>query len=204
MSCFTHSSVHQDFVPSLKHHLLARILHCQYDPEHPTFVDHELNEVLIVGKRLEQRFTMTVHYTTYDLRRGADKINMKGRPYVMALSHDDPSHPYVYARVLGIYQIKVLHPTMTAPTSMDVLWVHWLQIDRAHQAGWKAKRLYRVQFVPSLEDDAFGFLDPDDVIRGAHLIPCFAKGLVIRLLKALVSKWDYVPNANWQHYYINQ
>ena len=107
---------------------------------------------------------MTVNYTTYDLRRGSDKVNMKGRRYVMALSRGNPSHPYMYARVLAIYRIKVLHPTMTTPTNMDVLWVRWLQIDQTHQAGWKAKRLYRVQFVPSLEDGAFGFLDPNDII----------------------------------------
>ena len=67
---------------------------------------------------------MTVNYTTYDLRRGQDKINMKGRPYAIALSQD-PFHPYVYARVLAIttsslpstsiissapnYQTRVLH-----------------------------------------------------------------------------------------------
>jgi hypothetical protein len=198
------SSVYQDFIPNLKDHLLARILNCQYDPEPPTFTDSDRNKVLIIGKRLEQRYTMTVNYTTYDLRRGNDKINMKGRPYVMALSRGDPSHPYMYARVLGICRFKVLHPTMATPTTMDVLWVHWLQIDRTHRAGWKAKRLYRVQFVPSLEDDAFGFLDPDDVIRGAHLIPCFDKGLIVNLPRTSVSQWDYPPEANWKFYYVNQ
>ena len=199
-----YSPVHQDFIPSLKNHLLARILHCQYDQEPATFTDHERNNVQIVSNRLEQRFTMTVYYTTYDLRRGADKINMKGRPYVMALSHDDPSHPYVYARVLGVYRVKVLHPTMAAPTSMDVLWVHWLQIDHTYQAGWKAKRLYRVKFVPNLEEGAFGFLNPNDVIRGAHLIPGFSKGFIVNLLAASISRWDYPSKANWKYFYVNQ
>jgi hypothetical protein len=93
---------------------------------------------------------------------------------------------------------------MAAPVTMDVLWVHWFQIDHTYRAGWKAKRLYRVQFVPNLEDGAFGFLDPDDVIRGAHLIPCFNKGLVMDLLLAAISKWDHARNANWQYYYVNQ
>lgn len=198
------SPIHQDFIPKLKDHLLARILGRQYDPDPPVFTDRDRNQVHIAGKRLEQRYTMTVYHTTYDLRRSSDKINLKGRPYVMALSHGDPSHPYVYARVLGIYRVKVLHPTMATPTSMDLLWVRWFEIDKTHRAGWKAKRLYRVQFVPSHEDGAFGFLDPDDVIRGAHLIPCFAKGLFIALLATLGSKWDYAPKANWKHYYINQ
>ena len=168
------------------------------------FTDGDRNKVHIVGKRLERRYTMTVYYTTYDLRRGGDKINLKGRPYVMALSHGDLSHPYVYARVLGIYRVKVLHPTMATTTTMDLLWVRWFQIDQTHQAGWKAKRLYRVKFVPSHEDDAFGFLDPDDVIRGAHLIPCFNNGLLDALLVTFGSKWDYLPSANWKHYYVNQ
>ena len=168
------------------------------------FTDSDRNKVYIVGKRLERRYTMTVYHTTYDLRRGSDKINLKGRPFIMALSHGDPSHPYEYARVLGIYRVKVLHPTMATPTSMDLLWVRWFKIDQTHQAGWKAKRLYRVQFVPSHENDAFGFLDPDDVIRGAHLIPCFDKGLIVALLVSLVSGWDYAPSTNWKYYYINQ
>jgi hypothetical protein len=198
------SSVRQDFIPSLKDHLLARVLQHQYDPEPPTFTDGDRNKLFIVGKRLEQRYTMTINYTTYDLRRGNDKINMKGRPYVIALSRDDPSHPYAYARVLAIYRVKVLHPTMATPTNIDVLWVRWFQVDQTYQAGWKKKRLYRVQFVPSLEDGAFGFLDPDDVIRGAHLIPCFNKGLIVDLPVTSVSRWDYAPNANWQYNYVNQ
>ena len=106
------------------------------------FTDRDRNKVHIAGKHLERRYMMTVYHTTYDLRRGSDKINLKGRPYVMALSHGDPSHPYVYAQVLGIYRVKVLHPTMATPTSMDLLWVRWFEIDQTHQAGWKAKRLY--------------------------------------------------------------
>jgi hypothetical protein len=199
-----HLLIHQDFIPNLKDHLLARILHRQYGPDPPPFTDYDRSRVQIVGKHLEQRYTMTINYTAYDLRRGSDKINMKGRPYVIALSHGDSSHPYVYARVLGIYRVKVLHPVMAAPTKMDVLWVRWLRIDHTNRAGWKAKRLYRVQFIPSLEDDAFGFLDPDNIIRGAHLIPCFNKELIADPPAASISKWDYAPENNWKYYYVNQ
>ena len=62
-----YSPVCQNFIPNLKSHLLACILHCQYDQELPTFTDRERNNIQIVGNRLEQRFTMTVYYTTYDL-----------------------------------------------------------------------------------------------------------------------------------------
>lgn len=195
----------QDFIPKLKDHLLARILHCRYEEEPPTFTEDDRSKVFISGDRLEQRYTMTVNYTTYDLRRGQDKINMKGRPYVMALSRD-PSHPYIYARVLAIYRVKVLHRSMTHSTDMDFLWVHQFTIDEKHKAGWKAKRLYKVRFIPNLTEGAFGFLDPEDIIRGVHLIPGFDEGLVKghRGPDALKSEWEYEPARNWCSYYVNQ
>ena len=159
--------------------------------------------MFIAGDRLEQRYTMTVNYTSYDLRRGQDKINLKGRSYVMALSRDR-LHPYVYAHILGIYRVKTLHHSMTHPTDMDVLWVHWFRLDRKHKAGWKAKRLYRIEFIPILEDGAFGFLNPDDIIRGIHLIPSFIQDLVEVGPEVSKSKWDYVPTRNWRSYYVNQ
>jgi len=146
---------------------------------------------------------MTVNYTTYDLRRGQDKINMKGRLYVMALSRD-PFYPYVYARVLAVYRVKVLHHSMAHPTNMDVLWVRWLTVDKKHKAGWKAKRLYKVRFIPNLDEGAFGFLDPSDIIRGVHLIPGFDDGLIEDNLNEAESKWDYEPARNWCSYYVNQ
>jgi len=200
-----HQFSHQGFVPKLTDHLLARILGRQYDPEPPTFTDDERDKVYIHGNRLRERYTMSVYYTSYDLRRQADKINTRNRPYVMALSRGDSFHPYTYARVLGIYQVRVLHPGLAEPTNMDVLWVRWLEVDRGHRAGWKAKRLYRVKFVPSNEEGAFGFLDPADVIRGTHLIPGFNHGHVMDLLMSgRISKWDYVPPNNWSHHYVNQ
>jgi len=52
---------------------------------------------------------------------------MKGWSHVMALSQDG-IHPYVYARVLGIFRLNILHgPTMVDEETMDVLWVRWFR-----------------------------------------------------------------------------
>lgn len=120
---------------------------------------------------------MNIYYTTYDLRRGQDRVNMKGRSHVMTLSQDNNHHPYAYARVLGMFRANVLHgPTMSEEARMDFLWVHWFQLDETFRAGWKSKRLYQLKPTPPLEDGAFGFLNPDNVIRGSHLIPGFVLG----------------------------
>jgi len=46
---------------------------------------------------------LQVNHTTYDLRREQDTINPSTRADIMVLSHkDERTHPYWYARVLGI------------------------------------------------------------------------------------------------------
>ena len=146
---------------------------------------------------------MNVYYTTYDLRRGKDRVNMRNRSHIMTLSQDD-DHPYAYAQVLGIFKVDVLHgPTMLDEVRMDVMWVRWFKIDETHRAGWKAKRLYRLKFIPPLEDGAFGFLDPDDVVRGSHLIPGFILGHRKPSPTTPASEWD-PKESDWEAYYINQ
>ena len=93
---------------------------------------------------------------------------------------------------------------MAHPIKMDVLWVQWLAVDKKHKAGWKAKRLYKVQFLPNLDKGTFGFLDPDDVIRSVHLIPGFDEGLVEGDPGTPMSEWDQKAAQNWSSYYVNQ
>ena len=195
----------QDFVVKLKDHLLTRVLDRQYDTGEPlAFTAKDRNELHISEDRLEQRYTMNIYYTTYDLRRGKDRVNMKNRSHVMTLSQDE-IHPYAYAQVLGIFRVDVLHgPTMSDEVSMNVVWVHWFKIDKTHRAGWKAKRLYRLKFAPSLEDGAFGFLDPDDIVRGSHLIPGFALGHQAHSPSTPASIWDPEAGSDWETYYVNQ
>ena len=196
--------VFQDFIVKLKDHLLARILNKQYDLEPPAFTTKDRNELYIAEDRLEQRYSMNIYYTTYDLRRGKDRVNMKNRSHIITLSHDG-THPYAYARVLGIFRLDVLHgPTMPDEVRMDVLWVRWFEIDKTHRAGWKAKRLYRIKYIPALEDNAFGFLDPNDIVRGSHLIGGFNLGHRSCSPGNPASAWDPEEDSDWKTYYVNQ
>ncbi|KAG2359098.1 hypothetical protein BDR07DRAFT_1186300, partial [Suillus spraguei] len=86
------------------------------------------------------------------------------------------SHLYWYARVLGIYHLEVWLNNGDQPVKryIDVLWVRWMAALRNHKSGMKHNRLPKIAFVEELDLDAFDFLDPGQVIRGAHLIPAFA------------------------------
>jgi len=149
---------------------------------------------------------MQVHYTTYDFRREYDTINPRTHADVMVLSGETtPIHPYWYARILGIYHIETWLSNRGQPVKqhLEVLWVRWLAPLQNHKSGMNHARLPKVSFVEESDTDAFGFLDPEQVIRGAHLIPAFASGRGIGSLhhgKSLAH-----PNGeldDWEEYYV--
>ena len=59
---------------------------------------------------------------------------------------------------------------------LDFLWVRWYEVVDPASSGWHSSKLDSVRFLPMNEDDAFGFVDPQDVLRGCHIMPNFAKG----------------------------
>ena len=57
---------------------------------------------------------------------------------------------------------------------MEFLWVHWYELDTLDPlGGWGLNRLDQLQFLSMDKDNAFGFLDPNDILRAAHVIPAF-------------------------------
>jgi hypothetical protein len=153
-----------------------------------SFTDEERNSVIIPNNTIYTVQTMQVHYTTYDLRREYDTINPRTHGDVMVLSGETtPSHPYWYARVLGIFHMEVwLHDHnggQPAKRHLEVLWVRWLAALQNHKSGMKHTRLPKLAFVEESDSDAFGFLDPGQVIRGTHLIPAFASGRGVSSLR---------------------
>ncbi|THU94355.1 hypothetical protein K435DRAFT_668623, partial [Dendrothele bispora CBS 962.96] len=128
------------------------------------------------------------NYTTYDCRRDQDVVNPRRHADIMMLSSDTDTnpHPYIYARVIGIYHINIRHfgPKSTSDKveRMNVLHVRWFQHDLTYRCGWDAKRLPRLQFLPQDDPDAFGFVDPQVVLRGCYLIPAFVHGTTIEYL----------------------
>ena len=204
----------QRFLPDLKDHLLERLLsrHGQLDDDTPDFTDRDRFAVFIVNDQLYEHQTLQVNYTTYDARRDQDTINPRTHADVMFLSRDNPSavnaHPYLYAQVLKIFHLRILH---TGPSSrdtgvqeFDVLWVRWFQRDVSYGAGWDCKRLHRLSFFPGRHPDAFGFVDPNDVIRSSHLIPAFAHGKTAAFLPLpSVCRLGEDKDNDWKHFYIN-
>lgn len=97
----------------------------------------------------------------------------------------------------------------SAPVRMDVLFVRWFRRDVNYPSGWSEKRLHRLQFFDQENpSDAFGFLDPDLVVRGVHLIPAFAfyRTQTDELLgpsRARRMQDGDDPDKDWKYYYVN-
>jgi len=201
----------QNFIPDLKNHLLGRIRGTSYQGDEHQFTPEDRRSVHFTKNRIYHHKTVRFNYTTYDLRRDEDSVNPEKRADVMLLSHEDDTadpHPYWYARVIGISHIFVqirdpITRKFSDPKRFDILHVRWFGRNLSVQSGWKAKRLHRIGFIPASDSDAFGFLDPAQVIRGVHLIPRFAGGRTSEYMGPSISRKPSEGNEDWVNFYVN-
>lgn len=147
------------------------------------------NFIFFKNDRIFQHKLSRFNFTTYDVRRSADIIKPETtRRNIMLVSDDhvvsdgegDPQH-FLYARVLGAYHAQVIYtgPGMLdyKPRRLDFLWVRWYEVMDTTQTGWKNSKLDKVRFPPIDSENAFGFVDPHDVLRSCHIIPAFKEGM---------------------------
>jgi hypothetical protein len=59
-----------------------------------------------------------------------------------------------------------------------------------------------VGFVDSNDPAAFGFLDPNEVIRAVHLIPAFNEGRTANLLGPSIARQESEKDMDWTYYYV--
>ena len=121
----------------------------------------------------------------------------------------DNTHPYWYAQVIGIYHAHVstthLAATKHSAQPIQFLWVRWLGAEPGHRSGSRVARLPKVGFVEVTDDDAFGFLDPDLIIRGSHLIPAFHCGRTHNLMPYCGPTFARTGDEkdDWTNFYVN-
>lgn len=161
------------------------------------------------------------NYTTYDMRRDQDVLN-PGTSHcnIMTLARrgagneasESDEHPFLYARVLGIFHVNVVYngPGMIDynPQRFDFLWVRWYDLEELAVTGKGTKpkgspfHLDRLAF-PSLNaEGAIGFLDPANVLRSCHIIPAFSKGK--RYLDGQGLSKHARDSGDWKNYYVSR
>jgi hypothetical protein len=175
----------------LQDHLISRLIGQEYNGDEHQYSREQRASVVFMKNRLYRHKVLRINYTTYDMRRDQDSINPRTHPDIMMLSQEDDiegqsRHPYWYARVVGVFHTVVKYTGVGSRTSewqtVQFLWIRWFGQDPSYVGGFKAHRLHRIGFVDNNAPGAFGFLDPQVIIRAVHLIPAYSHGRTNDLL----------------------
>ncbi|TBU42748.1 hypothetical protein BD309DRAFT_865692, partial [Dichomitus squalens] len=204
----------KNFVMLLREHLVGRFIGSDAEPE-DGFSEEHTHGVQVFDNRLYRHKTIRINHTTYDMRREQDTINPRTHADVMLLSSDSGDDlPFWYACVLNIFHANVRYtgPGSTRATGkwqrIDFVWVRWFERDLSYSAGFQHRRLHRLQFIDAHDPDniPFSFIDPDDIIQSAYLIPAFEHGGTTDLLGtsklARRLKDDGEDNDDWCYFYV--
>jgi hypothetical protein len=196
----------QNFLVRLKTHLHRRLL--------PGVEEVDISNIVLDWDRMFSHLTMRVNYTTYDLRRDSQLVTIKRSPDIMLTNLDDEEsgsgdpHSFQYARVVGIYHamVSVITNSRLGPKQrVEFLHVRYFEKDRSWASGWKKRRLDRISFVPGNGEDAFGFIDPLEVIRTCYLLPAGSQGKTSELLSpSPMARKFGAEDHDWSAFYVNR
>ena len=195
----------QDFVWNLKKHALSEMLD---QGEEPAREDINNTDIERDGK-ISIHKTLRINYTTYDLQRRSDVINLRTRPDIMVAS-PDCDHPYRYGRLIDIFTVPIHYRGPKRVTGrlrrkeIQVLWVRWFQLDPNYKDGFPRRRLPRLEFVePHNTTEWHGFIAPSDVLRAVHTIPSFNYNLMDPQPCPEDSHAVRFLRDDWNYYYVN-
>lgn len=88
---------------------------------------------------------------------------------------------------------------------MDFLFVRWFgKADEQSHYGIRSKRMPQVGFIEAENPEAFGFVNPSDVIRGCHVIPAFNYGQTDQyLVGPSLARQESDCDEDYFRYYVN-
>ncbi|KAL1738198.1 hypothetical protein HDZ31DRAFT_9335, partial [Schizophyllum fasciatum] len=89
----------------------------------------------------------------------------------------------------------------SSDVDMQFAYVHWYHLE-VMPWGFTAKRQPQVHFIDAKEPEAFGFIDPKDIIRTAHIIPAFAHGRTDEYLPGKTVARAPINLQDWKFYYM--
>ena len=209
---------HQEFIPSLKRNLLPRVL--EKIGLKKEAID-ELNtggswvHVVLQHSKIYSHKTLRMNYTTYNIRREQDVIHIDSTHCNILLLNQrytkdnrNKEHPYLYGMTLGVFHANVAYVGPLPENAdrgramefgrVDFVWVHWYD----YLGSKDAFSLDRVSLCSLTSPVALDFVDPQDILRGVHLIPDFSLGKST----APPPRFCFSRKTHdvWKAYYINR
>ncbi|KAI0269424.1 hypothetical protein BC834DRAFT_968038 [Gloeopeniophorella convolvens] len=167
------------FVENLKRHVYGCL-----SPQQPS-EDDGWRSIALQNDRIYRHETIRINFTTYDLQRDADIIHPNADKhgiivYTPQAEGDATGRaPWTYAWVIGVYHTQAFCFPSPDTHRVDFLWE-------------------RVQFQSS-PGDMYGFVNPEHVIWGFHLVPAFHYGPQPSPIQSIASP----TGTEWAYYYMN-
>ena len=139
------------------------------------------DSIILKSNHMYPHKLLCVNYMTYDVRCSQDVINSTNSHHnIMLLADFDPGNRptnevkfFKYACVLGTFHVNIIYvgPGSVGLQSQQIkfLWVQWYEVIGNGNSGWGHSKLDQLRFPPTTQNEAFGFVDPSDVIRGCLL-----------------------------------
>ncbi|KAE9382735.1 hypothetical protein BT96DRAFT_845113, partial [Gymnopus androsaceus JB14] len=199
-----------DFILKLKNHILERLLGV---PENECeFSDADRATITFLENKIFRHKVIRLNYTTYDMRRNQDSCNPRTHADIMTLSGDPDDcteHPYWFARIIGIYHANVVHlkpgSKLARIQRMDFLFVRWFgRANEQSHYGICSKRMPKVGFIDAENPEAFGFVNPSDVLRACHIMPAPAYGKTDQFLVGpSLARRESDNHEDYFRYYVN-
>ncbi|KAF7299950.1 hypothetical protein HMN09_01002900 [Mycena chlorophos] len=192
----------------LQNHLLGRFLHPEYSTDGSEYTYIDRNRIIIANNnRVHIHKVLRVNYTDYAGRRGQDSMNSRTHADVMTLAPEDSAgdHPFEYFRIIGVWHVDVQYREfghVTAARPFPILFARRFRLDKTWKGGFKRRRLHRIEFLPETDPNAYCFVNPDEVIREAHLVPAFAHGATMPVHYESIGRKPATFN-DWKYYYVN-
>jgi hypothetical protein len=192
----------------LQNFLLAQLQGGIYEGDEVNYNDHDRSSLVIRQNTLYRHSKLRVNFTTYDLRRSFEVVDTVLKRDIMLLANEDPSQVegpcplYWYARIHGIYHVLVKDRRSSNDFQRkDFLWVRWF--GHVKQSQGIQNRLEQVEYIAESEG-AFGFIDPEWIVRSVHLIPSFKDGMSEQYLPCTSLASDSPQFGDWDSYCVNQ
>ncbi|KAK0438853.1 uncharacterized protein EV420DRAFT_1651271 [Desarmillaria tabescens] len=118
-----------------------------------------------------------------------DSINPRTCSDVIVLTNNsdlNDTHPYWYARIIGLFHVEVHYNDPEGDLE-----------------DHKAKCPHHVEFVNGTDPEAFGFLDPDDIIHAIHLIPVYKLGQTTEFLPPSITQRPEENDEDYEWYSVD-
>jgi hypothetical protein len=129
--------------------LLGQLLWHNYNGDEHSFSVQEQSGIWFLHHQIYKYNIFQINYTTYDLCRAYDMLNLRTCANFMMLSHEDSEEPetkflYWFRQIVGIFHTAIIYTGpgshSVKPQHVEFLFVWWFDHDIGHRGGWNVKQ----------------------------------------------------------------